>query len=214
MKLMVLVIFSAATANYTITPPIPVGTTTPGIRYMPATPRPSVVLEIFIDLHCPDSQEAWPVLKQVQSYYGTRRLDLVVQQMPLPYHRHAFLATQGMYAIQNSSVSANLFNYIEESLAMWSDFGTTNTANLTETEVTDMIADMAVRVTGVDKTHFIADIPLYRNATRAAWKYAAKRGVAVTPVFFLNGVELGIGISEPTYEEWIAFLDPIVPAAQ
>jgi len=53
-----------------------------------------VKLEAFIEVHCPDSRAAWPILKSVAAYYGADKLQLVVQQLPLPYHRNAFLATQ------------------------------------------------------------------------------------------------------------------------
>jgi predicted DsbA family dithiol-disulfide isomerase len=184
-----------------------------GLRYEPFDPRPEVTVEIFIDLNCPDSMNAWPIMKQVQAYYGHDKLDLIVQQMPLPYHRNAFLNTQGRYLIENSTdaeVRSHLFDYIESALSMWSNFSTANTVNMTETEVLDMLANMAVTVTGVSKVTFIAEIGNYRQSTINAWKFAARRGVSNTPAFFCNGVELGNGLQIPNFNDWIAFLNKII----
>jgi len=205
-----LVTFCTVTSAFEIIPDIPVLTTTPGIRFLPANPRPAVTLEIFIDLNCPDSLAQWEILKPVQVHFGTDKLDIVVQQMPLPYHRNAFLCTKGLYVIENSPVAALLFSYVEESMTMWRNFSTSQTVNMSETEVLEMLTDMANRVTGINKTLFSSTINLYEANTRAAWKFAVKRGVAVTPAFFLNGVELGIGIESPSFSDWVTFLDPIV----
>jgi len=207
-----LVTLSAVTSAFEINPDIPVLTTTPGIRFLPANPTPAVTLEIFIDLNCPDSLEQWQILKPVQVHFGTDKLDLVVQQMPLPYHRNAFLCTKGMFVIQNSPSSGSLFAYIEESMTMWRNFSTSQTVNMSETEVLEMLTEMANRVTGINRTLFSSSINTYEAATRAVWKFGVKRGVAVTPAFFLNGVELGIGTDAPSFNDWITFLDPIIKA--
>jgi hypothetical protein len=33
-----------------------------------------------------------------------------------------------------------------------------------------------------------------------------------TPQFFVNGVELGLAVGIPTFDDWVAFLDPIIGA--
>jgi len=193
-----------------ITPEIPVLDTTPGIRFLPATPKPPVTLEMYIDLHCSDSLAQWQILKPVQIHFGTDKLDLVVQVMSLTYFRNSFLASQGLFLIQNSSVSANLFAYIEESMNMWRNFSTSATVDMTETEVLEMLADMANRVTGIDRTFFKSNISQYYGVARAVWKFAVKHGVAGTPTFFLNGVDLGIGSKTPSFNDWVTYLDPII----
>lgn len=50
-------------------------------------------LEVFIDLNCKDSKATWSTLKELSSAYGGR-LDVVLQQFPLPYHTFAFILTQ------------------------------------------------------------------------------------------------------------------------
>jgi protein-disulfide isomerase len=192
-----------------IDPPIPVDYTEPGIQYKPGPTQPKVLLEIFIELNCPYSEAGLPVVQQVADHYGSSQLDLTVHQLPLPYHRNGFLSTQGLYLI-NANLPETTFDYIEAVLAKNSDFSTANTFNKTEAEVLDMLADIAVDATGVDKTFFTSEIGNYRTQTVNAWKYAVKRNQAGTPGYSVNGVDL-VGES-PTFDDWIAFLDPIINA--
>lgn len=193
-----------------IAPPIPVDNTEPGIRYRPAPTRPKVSLEIFIELNCPYSEEGLPIVQQVADYYGSSQLDLIVHELPLPYHRNGFLCTQGLYLIE-ANLPETTFAYMEAVLARNSDFSTANTFNKTEAEVLDMLADIAVSSTGVDKTFFTSQIGNYRTQAIHAWKYAVKRNQAGTPSYSVNGVDL-VGES-PTFDDWIAFLDPLINAA-
>jgi hypothetical protein len=196
--------------GFLIEPPCPVPDTEPGLAYGVSAPAtPAVKLEIFIEVHCPDSLAAWPIMKAVSDHYTTSRLNLVVHQLPLPYHRNSFLATQGIYLIQEQ-IPNKVFDYIEANLANWSNFSTANTVNKTETEVLNNLADLAVASTGIDKALFTSNIGLYRSYTVAVWKYGVRRNVAATPTFFTNGVELGIGTAIPSYDDWITFLDPII----
>jgi len=193
-----------------ISPPIPVQDTEPGIRYAPVDPPPTVQWEIFIETLCSDSAAAWPILKQVQANYGSNRLDLLVQQTTLPYHRNAQVSTQGIFVIQNWDAT-QVFNYIEAMLAANSQFSTANTVDKTETQVIDEIADVAVTATGIDKNLFIANIGTHRSYTTSLWKTANKRGVSGTPTYFVNGVDVVVGTNfVPSYDEWIAFFDPII----
>ena len=93
-----LVIFAVACAALTraqVNPPIPLVETDPGIPYnRSATTRAPIVLEAFIDLNCGDSAYAFGELKEVAAYYGAEQFDLIYHQLPLPYHRNAFLQAQ------------------------------------------------------------------------------------------------------------------------
>jgi len=201
--------FVAMVNGYVISPPIPVLSTTPGLVFNPAATRPAVQLEVFIEVHCPDSRNAWPIMKSLAAHYGSDKLELVVQQLPLSYHRNAFLATQGLYVIRDQ-LPDKVFDYIEANLENLAEFSTSSTVNKTETEVLDSLANLAVISTGIDKTLFVSSIGNYRSETIAVWKFAVKRSNAAVPVFFVNGVELGVGNNRPTFEDWVEFLDPII----
>lgn len=53
-----------------------------------------VQLDAFLDLACPDSKAAFPVLEAVADHYGVTNLRLNAIMFPLPYHRAAWLSTQ------------------------------------------------------------------------------------------------------------------------
>ena len=95
--LTVLSVFCAAIVwgQNEIDPPIPVPSTDPGIPYnRSTTARAPIVLEAFIELNCGDSAAAFPELIALSQHYGPETVDVIFQQLPLPYHRNAFLQTQ------------------------------------------------------------------------------------------------------------------------
>ena len=53
-----------------------------------------VQLHAFLDLACPDSKAAFPVLQEVADHYEVSNLRLTAIMFPLPYHRAAWLSTQ------------------------------------------------------------------------------------------------------------------------
>lgn len=53
-----------------------------------------VRLETFFELNCSDSMKAWPIITLLQQYYCATALEIVIQQLLLPYHRDGFLTTQ------------------------------------------------------------------------------------------------------------------------
>jgi protein-disulfide isomerase len=193
-----------------INPPIPVSDVEAGFRYAPAEPRPAVKWEFFADLVCPDAAVAWPIALQIQQYYGASRLDLVWQTIPLPYHRSGFIAHQGLLSI-NEHTPDYVFDYVDIILANHDALSTANTANNTELQTLEIIADFAVEATGIDKDLFKTDLYLQKPLAATGYKYAIKRGVAASPTYFVNGVDVVVGTNYvPTFDEWIAFFDTLI----
>jgi hypothetical protein len=48
---------------------------------------------------CPFSKAAYPGLKQLASYYDPQDLRVALVLFPLPYHQHAFVAAESVFAI-------------------------------------------------------------------------------------------------------------------
>ena len=65
-----------------------------GFVYKGGEPTAPIHLEAFVDLTCPDCQQAWPTLKKVADMYGPETVQFTLQLFPLPYHTNAFLAAQ------------------------------------------------------------------------------------------------------------------------
>jgi hypothetical protein len=196
-----------------ISPPIPVADTEHGIRRYPAEPRPAVRFDYFVDMTCPDGQNSWPIIRELQQYYGSTQLDVVFQQIQAPYHRNGFLVSQGLYVIQQE-LPDRIFDYVDEILRDVQRFTHGNTVNKTETQVISDVADAAVASTGIDKDLFISELPSYRSFAISSYKYAARRGVAATPTYFVNGVDVVVGTNYvPSFDDWKTFLDPLINAA-
>ena len=77
-----------------------------GFIYKGGEPSAPIHLTAFVDLTCPDSQQAWPTVKKVADMYGPTTILLTVQLFPLPYHTNAFMAAQVSRKVLNK---ANLF---------------------------------------------------------------------------------------------------------
>jgi hypothetical protein len=196
-----------------ISPPIPVADTEHGIRRFPAEPQPAVQLEFFVDMTCGDGQNAWPIIRDLQQYYGSTQLDVIFQQIQAPYHRNGFLVSQGLYVIQQH-LPDRIWDYVDETLRDVSRFSWGNTVNKTETQVLSDLADVAVASTGIDRDLFISDVPNHRSFAISSYKYSIRRGAAATPTYFVNGVDLVVGTNYvPSFEDWVAFLDPLIHAA-
>ena len=65
-----------------------------GFVYKGGEPSAHIHVEAFIDLTCPDCQQAWPTVKKVADMYGPQTVQLTLQLFPLPFHTNAFVAAQ------------------------------------------------------------------------------------------------------------------------
>lgn len=68
-----------------------------GFIYKGGEPSAPIHLSAFVDLTCPDCQQAWPTVKKVVDMYGPHTIQFTVQLFPLPYHTNAFMAAQVSY---------------------------------------------------------------------------------------------------------------------
>ena len=64
-----------------------------GYWIRPEKGTPTVYLELFGDLVCPDTKASWPTMKAVTKHYGDR-IAFGFHRFPLPYHHNAFYAWQ------------------------------------------------------------------------------------------------------------------------
>lgn len=71
---------------------VPVPNRPLGFYYSKANGEPTVNIELYLDLACPDSKVALPVMKQVADQYKAENVQLKIFIFPLPYHRNAFTA--------------------------------------------------------------------------------------------------------------------------
>lgn len=81
-----------------------------GFIYKEGEPSAPIHLTAFVDLTCPDSQEAWPTVKKVADMYGPETIQFTVQLFPLPYHTNAFVAAQVSRIVLNKANSYRLLS--------------------------------------------------------------------------------------------------------
>lgn len=81
-----------------------------GFIYKEGEPSAPIHLTAFVDLTCPDSQEAWPTVKKVADMYGPETIQFTVQLFPLPYHTNAFIAAQVSRIVLNKANSYRLLS--------------------------------------------------------------------------------------------------------
>ena len=63
-----------------------------GYVYHKGSAEAPIQMEAFIDLVCPDSKTAWPILKKLADSYGPNKLRLTFHINPLVFHRQAYYA--------------------------------------------------------------------------------------------------------------------------
>jgi len=180
------------------------------------TQTPPYFLKCFFDLLCPDCAAAWPNMKQVLSYYNqpnqASNLRFYLHTFPLPYHRNAYLAAQGLHVIGDEA-SASTWPYVDLMFDNQGQFYNGPTADDTTNQV---ISDMGALVSkGINFpiNSWIAGLnnDSYDAVTRISWKYGCSRGVSGTPFFYVNGINVQ---ADPTWTlaDWRFVLDPLLPS--
>jgi protein-disulfide isomerase len=138
-----------------------------------------VVIEMFLDLLCPDCKASWPTVLQVIQTYGTR-IHFRIHTFPLPYHTNAFVVAQGLHVVANAT-SRNLdsiFQYatqVFENQQIWYNAAT---QTLTIPQVVDSLASFVAKTGLVTKDKFLTGMASddINYETRVSWKYTCSRG--------------------------------------
>ncbi|CAI5491463.1 unnamed protein product [Closterium sp. Naga37s-1] len=173
--------------------------------------RQPVLLEAFLDLTCPSCQSAWPVLRHVAKFYGTKQLRFVVHLFSNAFHHNSYFASQATNAV--AAINGSLaFDWIDGVFDAQDDLSLSATWQKTPEQVAAQLARLASERLGIDEERFkgaFLDAEVEWR-TRLAFKYGCSRAVVGTPTFLLNGVAVPIAAAEWTIYEWRALLDPLV----
>ncbi|XP_064613301.1 uncharacterized protein LOC135477077 [Liolophura sinensis] len=183
-----------------------------GYVYKGVAPTAPVNIEFFLDLICPDSKAAFPVLKAVGDHYGGS-VRIAAIPFPLPYHRNAFLAAKGIHVVNNLTNGdmdkvylwmANVFQYQAK-------FGEALNYNLPENDTVGQFSAIATTMglSGATFEDLLTNNSDLDFNTRIEWKYACTRGVAGTPWFTINGVPVPADASW-SVSDWIKVIDPLL----
>jgi len=169
----------------------------------------SVVLEVYVDLLCPDSRDTWPTLEEVTSYYGADKLRFVVHLFSLPAIHNSFFANQGAFVVSSLASSDLFWDYADAVFAVQSEFWDQATQDETANQVIEKFGDLVEAIGIMSSNVFVASMnDTYANLAYASWQYGAARAVSGTPTFYVNGVVVG---ASPSWQlsDWQKILDPL-----
>jgi hypothetical protein len=174
---MILPVALLAFAAAAFAQPVPLPNLPDGFRVGPGT---GIIIDVFMDLLCPDCQGDWPTIKALVAHYGNN-ITVALHTFPLPYHTFAFRAAQGAHAIAalNSTPGPAVFDFATLIFANQDDF---YGADLNTTWVDNHIAELATQL-GYSKSDVAAGLAddNVNEATRISWKYGTSRYTTGTP---------------------------------
>eukprot|EP01013_Petalomonas_cantuscygni_P018016 TRINITY_DN35326_c0_g1_i1.p1 TRINITY_DN35326_c0_g1~~TRINITY_DN35326_c0_g1_i1.p1 ORF type:complete len:220 (+),score=25.99 TRINITY_DN35326_c0_g1_i1:37-660(+) len=183
----------------------------PGYAYAVGDPRASVKLEMFLDLQCPYSNRAWPVIQAVLSHYGTSRVFFVPHVFVIGHHHQAWDAAAALEVVAAWD-AAKAIPFITKMFSRQSEFTNGAWLNRTRAELFTLFTSYAAAADiGMPAAAFRRNIAL-DNATSAVgvnWHYAINVGMAYTPTYLVNGVKVAAD-STWTFEQWTSLLDQVV----
>ncbi|XXQ30125.1 Thioredoxin-like fold domain-containing protein [Plasmodiophora brassicae] len=173
-------------------------------------PGAPVVVDMFLDLMCPDCRADDPIITQLARHYGDR-VRIVYHVFPLPYHRNAFAMAQLAHYIGNRLNTTGFLKWKTGAFAVQDSFGNQATSGLSQDDVNSRLADVVAQHVGIDKESALAALKdgQFDWATRVSWKYACSRAVSGTPTYLVNGVN-AFSNEQRTLDAWIALIDGLL----
>lgn len=154
----------------------PIGAQPP---HMLGSPTASVTVEEFADFQCPQCGNVHPVMKEIQSVYGSR-IKFIFRNFPLQMHDKAYDAAVAAEAagLQGSDKFWAMQNQLFTNQKAWSS----------DTNYRQVFADYAQRI-GLDTAKFDADIRGLVAKQRVDEDLRRARGMNVgsTPTVYING---------------------------
>lgn len=171
----------------------------------------SVHLDFYIDLVCPDSKAAFPTMLKVADYYGPEKLQLTTHLFPLPYHRNGFYAAKGAHVVNMVSNGNSTYDWFEYLYGNIETLTNAATHDMSDLEVVTLLGKLAADI-GVPSSVFtqLIDNAKVEEDTRIEWKYCCTRGVAGTPTFMVNDVNVFNADPTWTLEDWRTIIDPLL----
>ncbi|RHZ10326.1 hypothetical protein DYB31_001956 [Aphanomyces astaci] len=193
---------------------VPLPSSPPGFTIGKGCLNSSVQLDVFMDLLCPFSKDAFRGLKRLVHHLSPSDFRLRVHQFPLPYHQQAYSVAQASETIVFALGRDSFETWMDAVFVNQDSFGNKATELAGQAAVTDQLAQLAYDtfpnlttaqwtdgMSGYGGTERDAD-------TRVAWKYACSRGITGTPTFLLNDVVVDDPDLDWTLTDWLAYLQP------
>ncbi|KAL3858342.1 hypothetical protein ACJMK2_012935 [Sinanodonta woodiana] len=189
---------------------VPIPSRPLGFPYNLVSPLAKIYLDVYLGPLCPDSQAAFPTLIQVAEHYGPDNLRLNAHLFPLPYHRHAFDAAKGAYAVDIMTQKNMTWNWMKTVYNNLDKLGNDATYKMTQEQIEGLYGNLAqgLSLNTKDFLKLLTD-PATDELARIGWKYACTRGIAYTPAFMVNDIIVGADDSW-TLADWQQLIDPLL----
>jgi len=187
-----------------------------GYLYGEKAKNNQVRLDIYADYLWDDCKKFDPVFRKYISDTKVKQgpvKDLVETYLhiyPLPYHHHAFSASQMAPYIQDLTKNSTQFYEFTEWMIDNQHRYEEQARCLSEAQCQHRIwYEAAKKFSYIDRDHCLKMFQTYRfdNDARISFKYAAAQGITETPAVLLNGIK----VDTPTnQEEWQALMKPYI----
>lgn len=171
----------------------------------------NVTIDVFVDLQCPHSKQAWPTLMSLVEHYKNQSVSLRTHLITLSNHRQAWDMSLGLFAFAQGDVE-RFYSFASFMYQNQEQFYNAEFKHKTHNDLQQLVADLAQQHAQINREVFLkrmADEDIYILA-RTPIRYAATRAVWATPTMFVNnGAKLPVNHRSPL-EHWIALIDPLL----
>jgi len=171
-----------------------------------------VNFEFFYSYQCPHAAHSFQsTLKKLSTYYSSN-LTLTVAPFALYYHLNDFYATLCTEAAVSITKESLFWQYLDTVFNNQAKFSNGVTADMTRNQIYDLFFTLLGSVGGFSKQQFqtaIASGDLITNVGHALDYASIKKGVWLSPSYFVNGVQVVQADSTWDFDAWKKFLDPL-----
>lgn len=174
-------------------------------------PDATVTIDVFLDIQCPHSKKAWPLICQLSDHYDSQSLKVTVHLITLSNHRQAWDMSLGLFAVAAGD-ARTFFDFATYLYERQDEFYNSCFEHKTHDDLRQLVADYAVDFAGVERAWLLtrmADEDVYIDA-RTPIRFAATRAVWATPTFFINNADNVPITFTSTFDEWENTLDPLL----
>lgn len=170
----------------------------------------SLQIDIFLDIQCPFSKKAWPIVLEVMQLYPDNAY-FTFYPMILPNHRQSWDATKAavVFSQDNTDQFIQFFDYLYNHQHQISN---DVFEKQTQVDLYELLAQFASDCGDWQPEAFMKKLKseeIYRE-TKIPVRIAFSRGVWSTPTFFVNKAEVTELSSSSTVADWQELLNGLL----
>ena len=186
--------------------------------YQVGNPTSAVTLDIFLDLHCPNSKDTFEMLMNAKDQELNGKpvrelLDIKIHVFPLPYHHNSYLAAvaEKYLELHHPELVLDFYQLMFNSIPKY----TSESVNLDQLTIQNLLIDDVVTLLGStkdEKVYSLFSDDEVNSKARTGFKYGSYHGVTATPNTLVNNVLVNVNWTKP--EELLSYFKDFFPAEQ